>query len=452
MKVMLIQPPNIFKLIEKTRIFEPLALEYLGAMLKEEKHEVMVHDVRIEPDYASAFRSFRPNIVGLTGFTQNVDVNKQIAAELKLIDPKVFIIIGGHHATVRPKDFNCKDIDLVVRGEGVTALREVIKCLEEKRTFEDIPGLGIPGNEMHLTAVRPHPPLDDLPFPDRSLTSKYREFYFHDWLKPLASIRTSLGCVNRCSFCALWAMNDGRYLKRQPEKIVEELKTIQEPHVYFSDDESMLDHRRMDRLAELIKEAGIRKKYFLYARVDTIIRHPELFAKWKKIGLVQMFIGFESFTDGRLSELKKGITVKQQIKAAKICSKLKINTYGSFIVDPAFTREEFKALTSYVWRLNPTIAVFPILTPLPGTELYNARKDELSTEKPEMYDLAHIVLPTTLPVNEFYSEYFNLWLRANNVLHYLRFMKLYDLGARLSAMRNFIEYRQIIKGRIKQVA
>ncbi len=448
MKVMLIQPPSSFKVMDKTSIYEPLALEYLGAMLKEEKHDVILHDARLEPDYESVFRSYEPDIVGLTGFTPHLNIIKQIAAGLKLIDPKVFIIVGGHHATVKPEDFNCKDIDLVVRGEGVVTLREVVKCLKGSLSFEDIPGLGIPGLEMFLTTHRSHPSLDALPLPDRYLTSKYRNSYFHEWMKPLASIRTSLGCVSRCSFCALWAITDGQYLQRQPEKIVEELIAIEEKYVFFCDDESMCDWHRMDRLADQIKEAGIKKKYFLYARVDTIVKHPDLFAKWKEIGLVQVFIGFESFTNDRLGDLKKGITVEQQIEAAKICNNLKINIYGSFIVDPSFTRKDFNALASYIRRLKPTFAIMPILTPFPGTELYNKRRDELTTDKPELYDLVHAVLPTTLPLKEFYSEYIKLWSKATTLSRFIKVIGLYEKGHRLSVIRDFIylykEFKQLI--------
>ncbi len=439
MKVLLIQPPSSFKPMDRVSIFEPLALEYLGAMLKEEKHDVILHDARLEPDYESVFRFYQPDVVGLTGFTPHLNIVKQIAAGLKLIDPKVFIIVGGHHATVKPEDYNCKDIDLVVRGEGVATLREIMKCLENRQPFEDIPGLGIPGPEMFLTAARPHPSLDSLPFPDRSLTSKYRNSYFTEWMKPLASIRTSLGCISRCSFCALWAITDGRYLQRQPEKIVEELKSIDEEYIFFCDDESMCDCHRMERLAELIKEAGIKKKYYLYARADTIVKHPDLFAKWKDIGLVQAFIGFETFTNDRLRDLKKGITVEQQLEAAKIFNELKINIYGSFMVDPSFTRKDFKDLASYIRRLKPTFTALPILTPLPGTELYDKRMNELTTNKPEMYDIVHAVLPTALPLKEFYSEYIKLYSKATTPLRFLKVIGLYEKGRRLSTMMDFID-------------
>jgi len=136
MRVMLIQPPNPNRYMERLNQHEPLALEYLGAALKEGNHKVILLDARLEPDYEGEFRSFKPDVVGLTGFTPHLNMVKQMAARLKSVDPKVFIIVGGHHATVSPEDYNCEQLDLVVRGEGVTALREIMKSLEGGRSFE----------------------------------------------------------------------------------------------------------------------------------------------------------------------------------------------------------------------------------------------------------------------------------------------------------------------------
>ncbi len=274
MKVTLIYPLSNSKHMDTIYMHEPLALEYLGAGLKLDNHEVTIIDARLEQDYEAVLRSDKPQIVGLTGFTNQLAIVKEMASRIKDIDPSIFIVVGGHHATVKPEDFNVKDIDLVVRGEGVTALSEILQCIESNKPFDSILGLGIPGSEMYLTPSRPHPNLDNLPIPDRSLTIKYRKNYFEEWMKPIASIRTSLGCINRCTYCALWALTDGKYLVRKTEPIIEELQSIEEANVFFCDDESMCDWQRMDKLADLISESGIKKKYYLYARVDTIIKHP----------------------------------------------------------------------------------------------------------------------------------------------------------------------------------
>lgn len=413
MRVLLIQPPSCDPLTDQLFLFEPLALEYLGAGLKLDGHEVRLLDARLEPDVDGAFEIFKPDIVGLTGFTSHVNINRSIANRIKSRSPDTLVIIGGHHATVRPEDFNEPSFDVIVIGEGVFTLREIIRAVQGGSRFAEIKGLAIPNPAgIIFSPPRPYTPLDDLPLPDRSLTAPYRKHYFSEWFKPLASVRTSLGCTARCNFCALWSITGGKYLRRDPAAVVEELKSIAEANVFFCDDESMCDVKRMEQLADLIRAAGIRKKYFLYGRVDTIVNNPGLFAKWAEIGLAQVFVGMEDFSDERLSAMKKGVTTAQQVQAVKILDDLGVMMYASYMVDPAYTREDFAQLLSYVRGLKHKYATFTVMTPLPGTRLHADRQKDILSHKPELYDMIHALLPTSMPLQEFYAEMANLWVKA----------------------------------------
>ena len=450
MKILLIQPRCSAEISEEVFMHEPLALEYLGAGLKLDGHEVALVDARIESDIEAAFNRFNPQVAGITGYTNQVPIVKDIAARLKKINPNVFIVVGGHHATVMPDDFNHASIDAVVIGEGVAAICEVTKRVEHGKDCEDIKGLGLPGVEMRFTEKRVHPDLDSFPFPDRTLTEKYRENYFNEWLKPLASVRTSLGCTSRCSFCALWAITDGKYLRRSPESVVEELKTVRETNVFFCDDESMCDVNRMKRLGDMIQKAAIKKNFFLYARVDTIVRHPDLFRQWRNIGLTQVFVGMETFSDSRLNDLNKGVTTAQQAKAVKVLDELGILLYGNFIVDPAFKREDFKDLVRYVRGLNLKYASYSVLTPLPGTALYKEREAELLTKRHDLFDFMHTVLPTTLPLKEFYAELSWLYGHALPVRHRIGILRKYGWVRALKLVKKYPHILAKLKQRYKE--
>ena len=327
--------------------------------------------------------------------------------------PSAFVVVGGHHATVCPQDFDIPAVDAVVIGEGVVALREILHRRAQGACLGDIRGLGLPATDgMIFTEPRPYTPLDDLPLPDRSLTAPYRARYFSEWFKPLASIRTSLGCAARCNFCALWSITGGKYLRRDADAVVAELATVAEKNVFFCDDESMWDTRRMDLLADKIRAAGIRKQYFLYARVDTIVKHPDLFAKWARLGLAQVFVGMEDFSNERLAAMNKGVTTDQQEQAARILERLGVMTYASFMVDPDYSREDFHALVAYIRKLRLRHATFTIMTPLPGTQLHRDRAADIVTTRPEMYDMLHALLPTRLGLEQFYEEYARLYTSA----------------------------------------
>lgn len=438
MKILLVQPPSHYPLMDQVYLFEPLALEYLGAAARNNGHEVVLLDARLEPDIIGTVAAFRPDMVGVTAFTSQVNIARRIAVEVKELLPEAFLVVGGHHATVRPADFNESTFDAIVIGEGTVTLCELLLAMEAGRPLREISGLGIPSPAgMFFTPSRPYPPLDELPLPARDLTECYRNSYFSEWFKPLASIRTSLGCTARCSFCALWAITGGNYLRRGPDNVIEELLTIKEPNVFFCDDESMCDTRRMNLLADRIKAAGIHKNYFLYARVDTIVRHPELFRKWAGIGLAQVFVGMEDFSDVRLAAMKKGVTTDQQIQAARILKEQGVMMYASFMVDPDYSREDFRTLAAYIRKLKLNHATFTVMTPLPGTELHATRETELLSTKPELYDMLHALLPTRLPLPEFYDELARLYARAVPLYRSLPTLLKIGLHGLLLRMRLF---------------
>ena len=441
MKILLIQPYSSSDMMDQIYLFEPLALEYLASGAKLDGHEVLILDARIERDIEGAIRAFKPAVVGLTGFTSHLNIIKAIAGQVKEIDREITVIVGGHHATVRPGDFNDPRIDFVVIGEGVFALRELLKVVEGTMDLLRVRGVAVPSPEGLLyTDPRPYTPLVELPLPDRSLTAAYRRSYFSEWFKPLASIRTSLGCTARCNFCALWGITDGKYLRREAEKVVVELQGIAEENVFFCDDESMCDTRRMAQLADLIEAAGIRKNYFLYARVDTIVRHPELFARWRQIGLSQVFVGMEDFSDARLEAMNKGVTAAQQEEAAKILDRLGIMMYASFMVDPDYTKEDFVTLKNYIRKLKLKYATFSVKTPLPGTELYESVKHRLLSDKPELFDMIHALVQPRLPLQEFYREMATLYSTAVPLYRVLPVLLKYGLHGMTLRVRLFGEF------------
>jgi len=191
--------------------------------------------------------------------------------------------------------------------------------------------------------------------------------------------------------------------------VVEELAGIDEKFVFFADDESLVDAQRMKTLARLIREAGIRKSYFLYGRSDTIARNPEVLKMWREIGLERVFVGLEFFRDEDLQYIRKGSTAGDNENAVKVLQDLNIDIYASFIVRPEFNKEDFLGFRRYCRRLGLSFASFAMLTPLPGTDFYEQVKAQLITHNYDYFDLLHTLLPTALPLKEFYEEFYNLY-------------------------------------------
>ena len=429
MKVLLIQPAKAQITIggEDFFINEPLALEYLASGIKD-NHDVKILDMRFDKNLEEVLEDFKPNVIGITSYTVNVNTVKDLFEKIKQINPNIFTVVGGHHATVAPEDFITPFIDLIVIGEGVFVFKEIISRLENKRGFDGISGIVYMKDSRLIKIVsEPITDLDIYPHPARELTQKHRKRYFTDWMKPLASIRTSKGCPFRCNFCALWKLTNGKYIRRKPENIVKELSEIKEDFIFFADDESLVDAERMKTLANLIKEAGIKKRYFLYGRSDTIVKHPELIAIWKEIGLERVFVGLEFFKDEDLKYINKGSTVENNKEAINILQSNDIEIYASFIVRPDFTKEDFKEFKKYCRNLNLSFPTFSVLTPLPGTDFYEEVKEKLITRNYDLFDFIHTLLPTKLPLDEFFDNLNFLYMNAKSPIKALSFMMKYPL-------------------------
>ncbi len=427
MRILLIEPPKAPLTIggEDVFLFEPLALEYVAAGIAEE-HDVRIFDMRLDKGLASVLRDFIPDIVGFTAYTVHVNTVLSLAREIKKWDQNTLTVVGGHHATVSPGDFLTPGIDLVVAGEGIKPFQEIVRRRKDGLGFDGIAGLAVRSDKgVSVADAGAEIELDAAPLPMRSLTAQYRRHYYCEWMKPLASIRTSKGCPYRCTFCAEWKTAHGRYLRRSPERIVEELRQIEEECIFFADDESLLDVERMSRLAALIRKMGIQKRYFLYGRSDTIAHNPELLRTWRNVGLERVFVGLEFVRDEDLAYIRKRSTARDNEQAIGILQDLGIEVYASFIVRPEFTREDFTAYRDYCRQLGLSFASFSVLTPLPGTDLYDEVRDRLLTHNFDYFDFIHTLLPTTLSLQDFFAQLTGLYRNAISPLKQLAMLRRY---------------------------
>ncbi|TLM65503.1 MAG: radical SAM protein [Deltaproteobacteria bacterium] len=436
MRVLLVKPHPPLPLSKFLMDFflhlEPLELEIVAGGIPAED-EVAIIDLSFEQDPFEGLRrklvAMQPDIVGFTGFSSQAAVVRELAVLTKATLPAAVTVVGGIHATVVPADYAIPEMDIIVRGEGGTAFREISRRFKGGLPLHAGPAILSPRDPEFAALAKadppPYPKIEEIPLPRRDLVDRSR--YFVVWTASdekrvptifprTATIRTSYGCPFKCSFCVVHHVMRGQYLQRTPEDVVDEIAQLQEDHIYFVDDENFINNERMTRIAELLLARGIRKKFISWARSDTIVRHPELFALWKKAGLSMVYVGLEAMTGERLEKLNKRTTEATNRRAVEILRELGITLHASFMLDPDFDEDDFAALKKEVKKLGGAEITFTVFSPSPGTELWEQHKHNFIKDPYVYYDCMHTILPTRLPIRRFYQHFSDLYgivFRAN---------------------------------------
>jgi radical SAM superfamily enzyme YgiQ (UPF0313 family) len=407
---------------EKTYVVEPIQFEVLASLLDEAKFDIRLLDLRLERrDPLGALKrtlkEYRPNAVGFTSWTMHVASVRRYMAQVKQFDANIITMVGGHHAGITPSDFADPNIDYVMMGESYVSFRELMERLRTgERDVSDLDGLAYRNGDKFIsngpTVIDRQFDLNRLPFPNRKILGKYHNRYYHLWWKPIASLRTGLGCPSRCGFCNLWRPNKGKYLTWSPEYVVDYLRTLDEKYILFVDDHFFGDARRAYAIGEQVMKAGIKKQYCLYSRSDAIAKHPELVELWARAGLKRVRMGLESYSDVQLDGLTKCNSVENNDTAIQTLKKHGVYTEGLFMVGLDYTEKEFNDLASYIRSRKIEVPNITVYTPMPGTEDFTRTKDEMLFTDSEYFDFQHAVLPQKLDRKTFCHLYGKLLLKV----------------------------------------
>ncbi|HJU16529.1 MAG TPA: hopanoid C-3 methylase HpnR [Stellaceae bacterium] len=391
-----------------SRIFlrlEPLGLELVAAAARRAGHEVRLIDLQVE-SHRAYFRmvdDWRPDLVAFScNYLANVPEIVDLAKATRARHPATRISVGGHSASFTANailDHGAGAIDCVLKGEGEAVMPLLLQAIERGGDLAAVPGA--------VTAAGEGPPphfvhsLDELR-PARDLL-RHRRKYFLGHLDPCASIEFSRGCPWDCTFCSAWTFYGRSYRALSTERILEDLRAIREPGVFIVDDVAFLQEERAMALGEAIARAGIRKNYYLETRGDVLLRHKEVFRFWKSLGLDYMFLGLEAIDEEGLRAYRKRVSLDRNFEALEFARSLGMTVAINLIADPDWDRERFRVVREWGAEL-PEIVNLSVNTPYPGTESWVTEHRRLATRDYRLFDIQHTVLPTRLPLAEFYQE------------------------------------------------
>lgn len=366
--------------------------------------DVTVIDEKVE----SLPAGIEADLVGITAMT--CTANRAYALADTFRRRGVPVVLGGMHPSSLPEEA-LAHADSVVVGEAEGLWPQLIADHEAGRL-----------QPVYRHAER-FPALAGLPPADWSLYADKRYL-------PVHFVETTRGCPLDCEFCAVTNFFGGRYRNRPVDEVLDELDRLRPfdgrfilKNVVFFVDDNILSNRAYTReFLTRIQGRGLR--WLGHASVS-LADDPEILRLCQASGCMGVLIGFETLS----AETMRGIGNKSRLRMEYTEAIQKIHDHG-IGVDGSFvfgfdTDDEgvFERTLEFVTKTKMEVPYFSILTPYPGTRLYERMEAEgrLLSRDWSLYDTSHVVYrPARLTPEQLQAGYDRVFREAYNVGNLVR--------------------------------
>jgi len=390
--------------------FPPVACTSLCNVLIEAGYKPVFYDIDAKrPDQEELFKYFgkvQPHIVGISAVVSTGYENTKILAGIiKKASPNTQIILGGNLAAAYEVILRKCQIDICVIGEGEKVLLNLVRHYEKYSHFkpvneklQKIRGIAYIDTSgiCNFTGQEELIASDDLQEPDYEFLSRFSniEQYILDPMtrndfaydhrsqeghrqgKKMATIFTSKGCINRCSFCHRWVKG---YRVISLGKVLATMKhLIENFNVGFfciSDECFGENNEWLENFIAAVKPLDV-----LFqvggARVSIIKKDPSIMRRLRDAGMTTIYFGMESGSEKILTIMEKHATSDENLMAAKVCAEAGIYTIIQLVIGmPGENNLTIDETIEFIKEATGKLPYPPIvstnyLQALPGTPSY----------------------------------------------------------------------------------
>ncbi len=298
-------------------------------------------------------------------------------------------------------------LDFIVRGEGEQTIVELLDALTGNTDLADVKGIVY--MEQGLLKVTPDRPLmqdlDNQPMAWDLLDWDDYHYYVIPGSR-LGAVDTSRGCDKECTFCSQQKFWLKRWRARSPEDIVREMELLKVEHgvnvVLFTDDYPTPDRARWERLLDLLIEKDLGQYILMETRAADIIRDEDIMPKYRKAGIIHIYVGTEAVDQASLDYIKKDLSIAESKKALALCREHGIITETSMILGfPDETEDSIARTLEIAMDFNPDMAHFLAIAPWPYSDIYEDLKPYIAVTDYRKYNLIDpIIKPKNMTLEE----------------------------------------------------
>ena len=420
-KILFVTAPYHCWGVQVVGTWPPLHLAYLAGAACETGHEAKIFDAMNKKlsfvEIRQEIESYQPDIVmtldylPVTGAisTATVPDALKIMNIAKEINPEIVPLLGGPHPSFMFEEIledETNRVDYILKGEPEQTLKQLLAAIPQG-TAKSVKGIAYREDGKVLTnGNQPH--IVDLD----SLRPAWHLLDWNDYqylVEPygrMASILTSRGCDMDCAFCSQRMFWREDWRCRKPENVIEEMIHLIDTYqikFFTLIDAYPTKHRdRWELFLDLLIEKKLGVHLLIETRVEDIMRDADILHKYRDAGIIHVYLGAESADKDILKSLNKGTSFEQNKQALDLLREAQIITEASFMIGfPTETWESIQNTIDSAIYLNPDIAVFPVVTPMPFTPIFKDMKDRIRVWDYSQYNLVTpIVEPYDMTMEE----------------------------------------------------
>ena len=308
-------------------------------------------------------------LINTTLYTYKEDL--QICELAKRYNPKITTIAKGAAFIYKPEAI----LEMFIQLD-IAVLREeenTIISIANKGCYEEVPNIVYRDNgKIKKNNIK----IDKkfrLPMPNIKQIDP-QKYIRPDTGEAQATVVVARGCAGRCNYCIAPIIGGNQARYRCVDDVIDEIKLYVEEsdiyNFYFSSDSFTEDSEWVIEFCNKLSKFKYKINWLCTSRADLV--NDSLLKTMKNAGCWGMAIGIESANEDIQKDIRKELSRDQILQCVKACNKYRIVTLCHFMIGfPHETKNSIKQTIKFSKKIGCTIPEYYIVTPLPGTSLYN---------------------------------------------------------------------------------